>query len=116
MRRLRIAILAPCWFAVPPVRYGGIEWIVALLADGLADAGHEVTLVASGGSQTRAELVVTFDEPPSASIGMSLPEQAHTLACYTRHDDFDVINDHSGLLAAGMAASVAPTAICHTVH
>ena len=36
---MRIAILSPCWFAVPPTRYGGIEAVVALLADGLADAG-----------------------------------------------------------------------------
>src|SRR5918994_4616308 len=35
---MRIAILSPPWFPVPPPRYGGIEWIVALLADGLAGA------------------------------------------------------------------------------
>ena len=29
---MRIAILAPVWFPVPPTGYGGIEWIVALLA------------------------------------------------------------------------------------
>ena len=34
---MRIAILAPVWFAVPPRGYGGIEWVVSLLADGLAD-------------------------------------------------------------------------------
>src|SRR5947199_169475 len=46
---MRIAILSPVWFAVPPSGYGGIEWVVSLLADGLADAGHEVTLFAFGG-------------------------------------------------------------------
>ena len=45
---MRIAILSPAWFAVPPSGYGGIEWIVSLLADGLVDAGHDVTLYASG--------------------------------------------------------------------
>src|SRR5439155_23402 len=33
-RTVKIAILAPAWFAVPPTGYGGIEWIVSLLADG----------------------------------------------------------------------------------
>src|SRR4029079_13777188 len=47
---LKVAILAPAWFAVPPTGYGGIEWIVSLLADGLVDAGHDVTLFASGDS------------------------------------------------------------------
>ena len=36
---MKIAVLSPVWFPVPPSGYGGIEWIVALLADGLADAG-----------------------------------------------------------------------------
>jgi glycosyltransferase involved in cell wall biosynthesis len=114
--QLRIAIVAPCWFAVPPVRYGGIEWIVALLADGLADAGHDVTLFASGGSTTGARLVSTYDEPPSMRIGTTMPELSHTLTAYTRASEFDVLNDHSGLLAAAMARTVSPVPICHTIH
>ena len=54
-------MLSPVWFPVPPSGYGGIEWIVALLADGLADAGHEVTLFASGDSRTRAKLAAVFE-------------------------------------------------------
>ena len=53
---MRIAIIAPAWFAVPPTRYGGIEWVVSILADGLVDHGHEVTLFAAGDSQTKARL------------------------------------------------------------
>ena len=53
---LRIAVISPVWFPVPPTGYGGIEWIVSLLADGLADAGHDVTLFASGDSLTKAKL------------------------------------------------------------
>ena len=49
---MRIAILSPVWFPVPPTRYGGIEWIVSLLADGLVERGHDVTLFASGDSKT----------------------------------------------------------------
>ena len=70
--KLRIGVLAPAWFAVPPAGYGGIEWVVSILADGLADAGHDVTLFASGGSRTRARLVTTYDEPPSLRIGRTL--------------------------------------------
>ena len=54
---MKIAVLSPVWFPVPPTRYGGIEWIVSLLAEGLVRAGHEVSLFASGDSSTRAELV-----------------------------------------------------------
>jgi len=34
---VKIAILSPVWFPVPPTGYGGIEWVVSLLADGLVD-------------------------------------------------------------------------------
>jgi hypothetical protein len=34
-RRLRIAMLAPPWIPVPPRRYGGVEFVVALLSDAL---------------------------------------------------------------------------------
>ena len=112
---MRIAIVAPVWFAVPPSGYGGIEWVVALLADGLVDAGHEVTLFASGGSRTKAKLVSIFHDAPSAQIGRSMPELRHALGCYARADEFDVINDHSGMLGAVLGAAVA-TAVVHTVH
>ena len=52
VRRCRVGLVCPVWFPVPPEAYGGTERVVALLADGLVDAGHDVTLFASGDSQT----------------------------------------------------------------
>jgi glycosyltransferase involved in cell wall biosynthesis len=113
--RLKIAILAPTWFAVPPTGYGGIELVVSLLADGLVDAGHEVTLYASGDSLTKANLSYIFEEAPSELIGRSLPEIRHALACYECADEFDVINDHSGIPAAALGGLV-QTPVLHTIH
>jgi glycosyltransferase involved in cell wall biosynthesis len=112
---MRIGLLAPVWFPVPPTGYGGIEWIVWLLADGLVDAGHEVTLFASGESRTKATLEYVYEHAPSAQIGESGPDVRHVLHCYARQDDFDLINDHSGLVAA-MAAGALRTPVVHTVH
>ena len=81
---MKIALLAPAWFAVPPMRYGGIEWVVSILADGLVDRGHDVTLFAAGESRTKAHLVTAYDDPPSYRIGMSLPDLHHTLTCLER--------------------------------
>ena len=67
-RGVKIAVLSPVWFPVPPAGYGGIEWIVSLLADGLADTGHDVTLFASGDSQTRARLHAVYPVAPSEWI------------------------------------------------
>ena len=101
---LRIAVISPVWFPVPPTGYGGIEWIVWLLADGLFDAGHDVTLFASGDSRTKAKLASIYPTAPSERIGQTLPELRHCLNCYEHADEFDVINDHSGLPAAALGA------------
>src|SRR6266480_3345510 len=112
---MKIAILAPVWFAVPPIGYGGIEWIVWLLADGLVDAGHDVTLFASGDSRTKAELAAVFPEAPSRQIGRTFWELRHALSCFARADEFDVINDHTGMLGATLGATTR-TPVVHTVH
>src|SRR5438128_9202126 len=112
---LKVAVLAPPWFAVPPTGYGGIEWVVSLLADGLVEAGHEVTLFAAGGSHTKAKLVAIFPEAPSRQIGRTFPELKHALSCYAHADEFEVINDHSGMLGAAVGATTS-TPVVHTVH
>jgi glycosyltransferase involved in cell wall biosynthesis len=112
---VKIAILAPAWFAVPPSGYGGIEWVVALLADGLVEAGHDVTLFASGDSRTKATLASVFSEAPGRHIGRTFWELRHALSCYVRADDFEVINDHTGMLGATLGATVS-TPVAHTVH
>ena len=113
--RLRIAVLSPVWFPVPPTGYGGIELVVSLLTDGLVDAGHDVTLFASGDSLTKATLSHVFEPAPSELIGRTIPELRHAFGCYTRADEFDVINDHSGIPAAALGGLV-ETPVLHTVH
>lgn len=54
---MRIAQVAPLIESVPPHAYGGTERVVAYLTDELVRQGHEVTLFASGDSETTAELV-----------------------------------------------------------
>jgi glycosyltransferase involved in cell wall biosynthesis len=112
---MRIAVLAPPWFPVPPTGYGGIEWVVWLLADGLVEAGHDVTLFASGDSHTKANLAAVFEHAPSEHIGRSFWELQHVLDCYTRADEFDVVNDHTGMTAIATAPSIT-TPVVSTVH
>ena len=67
---MRIAVIAPPCYRVPPSGYGGIEWGVALLADGLSDRRHEVTLLTPSEWQTEAEMVPPWGEvPPEELIG-----------------------------------------------
>jgi glycosyltransferase involved in cell wall biosynthesis len=112
---VKIGIVSPVWFAVPPPGYGGIELVVSLLADGLVEAGHDVTLFASGDSHTRAKLEWVFRTAPSSQIGLTEYEFRHALAAYERAGDFDVINDHSGPYTSTLAAAVG-TPVVHSVH
>ena len=112
---MRIGLIAPVWFPVPPEGYGGIERIVSLLADGLVDHGHEVVLFASGDSQTRAELEAVFPTAPSERIGHTYWEIQHALQPLMRAHDFDVLNDHTGMLGA-LLAGLVETPFVHTVH
>ena len=113
--RLRIALLSPVWFPVPPPRYGGIEAVVALLAEALSDAGHEVTVFASGDSQARATISWIYAEAPSERIAELLPELRHVLACYEHASEFDVISDHTGPFAAALG-ELSAVPVLHTVH
>ncbi len=116
--RVRIAIIAPGWFPIPPVGYGGIELVVGLLADGLVDAGHDVTLFAAPGSTTKAELVTTFPEalPPSA-LGNPWYDAYHALSAYLQVDGFDVVHDHAGIIGPVCAAMLGGNPpVVHTLH
>jgi glycosyltransferase involved in cell wall biosynthesis len=112
---MRVAVLSPVWFPVPPSGYGGIEWVVSLLADGLVEADHDVTLFASGDSRTLAKLEYVFRHAPSDRIGETFWELQHALGCFARDGDFDVVHDHTGLLGLALG-SLLRTPLVHTVH
>jgi glycosyltransferase involved in cell wall biosynthesis len=99
---LKIALVAPPFYEIPPTGYGGIESVVALLADGLVDRGHDVTLLAAGRKGTRARLVQTFEEPQWPRLGTPEPELLHAARVSGLLADLqaDVVHDHS---AAGPA-------------
>jgi glycosyltransferase involved in cell wall biosynthesis len=113
---LRIALVAPPWLPIPPHGYGGTERVIALLADGLAATGHDVTLFAAAGSRTGARLVSPLDEPPPV-IGAAPDDEAfHTMAAFLARDEFDLIHDHTSLgpAFAGLLRDGPP--VVHTLH
>jgi glycosyltransferase involved in cell wall biosynthesis len=114
-QRLRIAVIAPVWLPVPPLGYGGTERVVHTLVEGLVDAGHDVTLFAAGESSTRATLSVVYPKAPTERMDEAIPELRHALACFERSHEFDLIHDHSGLVATSLAATTS-TPVLHTVH
>ena len=100
---------------MPPDGYGGIEWVVSLLSDGLVDKGHDVTLFASGDSTTKARLESVYPVAPSEWIGHTFWELRHAVSCLVQADRFEVISDHTGLLGLALG-SLGETPFTHTVH
>ena len=71
--------------------------MVALLADGLADRGHDVTLFAAPGLTPGPGLVSPLDEePPRDAIGDPWYEASHVVPVYEHGEEFDVLHDHTG--------------------
>ena len=58
---MRIAQISPLYESCPPQLYGGTERVVSYLTEELVRQGHEVTLFASGDSQTKATLRAPCD-------------------------------------------------------
>ena len=97
---MRIAQIAPLAESCPPKLYGGTERIVHFLTEELVRQGHEVTLFASGDSQTAGELV------PCVPRALRLVDGAQNLVPHhlslvervrRRLDDFDIVHFHIDL-------------------
>src|SRR6266478_9823695 len=98
---MRIAQISPLMEAVPPKFYGGTERIVAYLTDELVAMGHQVTLFASGDSQTAARLEAGCAralrlDPMVRDYVAPLVAMLETVA--TRAGGFDVIHLHCDYL------------------
>lgn len=117
---MKVALVAPPYFSIPPTAYGGVEAVVADLADALIDRGHDVTLLCAGPSGTRARDHLLWDEPQSARLGEALIEVVHAGAVHraiaeiAAADGLDVVHDHTltgALLAPGHPVPTVLT--CH---
>ena len=97
-RRLRIAQIAPLYESVPPKLYGGTERVVSYITEELVRRGHEVTLFASGDSQTRANLVPACAQAlrlmGKPDLGSSLQLAMLAEVFEMAPDSFDIVHSH----------------------
>jgi glycosyltransferase involved in cell wall biosynthesis len=119
---VRIALVAPPWIPVPPRGYGGIEWVVHLLAERLVATGHEVTLYATGDSRTSAELVSFLPHAEPGRMHDQGIDAHHTGRVFkdirsraARGEGPDVVHDHSEWLGPAFAHTL-PMPVVFTHH
>lgn len=115
---MKIAQVAPLWERVPPPTYGGIELVVSRLTDELVRRGHEVTLFASGDSQTQARLEAVYPHAMRLDQEIkdySVYEMLELSQVYEQAAEFDIIHSHIGMAALAIAPLV-KTPTIHTLH
>ncbi len=117
---MRIAQIAPIAERVPPKKYGGTERVIYALTEELVKRGHEVTLFATGDSQTSAKLVSVFptslrEAKTKDLYGMNTYSSMNNGLAYAMQKEFDVIHDHNPHLGLA-AANIATTPVVMTWH
>jgi glycosyltransferase involved in cell wall biosynthesis len=99
VRPLRIALTVDPYLPVPPVGYGGIERLVDLLARGLVERGHDVTLLAHPDSHTAGRLAPYGVPPHDGRVRRARELWQVGSALWRRRRELDVVHS-AGRLAA----------------
>ncbi len=109
---MKIALLAPLWKTVPPQKYGGSELVVANLAKGLVELGHEVTTFACGGSEVSGKLIPVIAKPMYDLVsgfdwnGIKQYEFLSFFELGKRIKDFEIVHNHMGFHPIALAPFV----------
>jgi glycosyltransferase involved in cell wall biosynthesis len=114
---LRLALLAPIAWRTPPLHYGPWERVVSLLCEGLVERGVDVTLFATGNSQTRGRLAAVCSTPweEDPAIDPKVWECLHIAHCFERAGEFDLIHNHFDFLPLTFSRLV-DTPLVTTIH
>lgn len=114
---MRVGLLAPVAWRVPPRHYGPWELVVARLADGLVARGVDVTLFATADSVTSARLEAVCPRPyeEDPEVDAKVAECLHIAHAYEHAADLDVVHNHFDFLPLTYSRLVS-TPIVTTIH
>lgn len=114
---MHIAMLAPIAWRTPPHHYGPWESVVSLLTEGLVARGIDVTLFATGDSETAGKLrsvcAQGYEEDPD--IIPKVWESLHISEVFEHAQEFDLIHNHFDFLPLTYSGLVS-TPVVTTIH
>jgi glycosyltransferase involved in cell wall biosynthesis len=116
---LRIAVIAPPWYPLPPPGYGGIELVVYLLVRELRRRGHEVTVFGAAGSEAGTTALASAGWAAHLSTITGPARELTYLARVfeaIKQQDLDLVHDHSGFAGLLGSTLLAAAPVVHTVH
>jgi len=114
---MRIGVISPISWRTPPRHYGPWESVVSLLTEDLVEMGLNVTLFATGDSQTSGKLAAVCPRPYSEddSVDPKVAECLHISHAFERAAEFDLIHNHYDFLPLTYTALV-DTPVITTIH
>lgn len=118
-KKLRIAQLAPLWIPIPPRTYGGIELMIHHLTEELIRRGHDITLFASGDSQTSAKLVPILEKAiwlDHELKNIHAPVMRMIKEMFDRFYDFNLIHNHFNFFMFPLSLRLDCPVFLSTVH
>lgn len=94
---MRVAVVAPPWLPVPPDGYGGTELVLDALCRGLAAAGHDVLLYATGDSNCPVTRRWTYEHHLGIATTNPADELRHAMDAYDAAQEWgaDLVHDHT---------------------
>jgi glycosyltransferase involved in cell wall biosynthesis len=114
---MRVGMIAPIAWRVPPRHYGPWERVASIHTEGLVARGVEVTLFATADSVTRARLhaVAPHGYSEGAPYDVKVHESLHIAAAFERAGRFDIIHNHFDFLPLTYSRLVS-TPVVTTIH
>lgn len=114
---MRIAMLSPIAWRTPPRHYGPWESVVSLLTENLVAEGSEVTLFATGDSETAGKLhaICPRGYEEDTSIIPKVWESLHISEVFERAAEFEIIHNHFDFLPLTYAGLI-DTPVVATIH
>lgn len=94
---MKIGVVGTIWGNIPPKGYGGTEFVLYNLVNGLVKKGHDVTLFGPKTAKVNAKVIATVDKPLRednvewTNVAYIL---YHITEAFDRADVFDVLHVH----------------------
>ena len=114
---MRVGLVAPPFLPVPPVKYGGTELFIALLAEGLKNSGVEVVVYTNGESTVDVEkrwLYRNSQWPACGDTSSGIKDYNHASWAIHDSEDCDILHLHS--VPSLMFARFTSAKVVYTLH
>ncbi len=114
---MKVAVLSPAVWRTPPRKYGPWEQVSHNITEGLVEKGIDVTLFATGDSQTKGKLDFIIEKPygENPEMDAKVCECMHISYLMEKASQFDIIHNNYDFLPLTYSRLI-KTPMVTTIH